>query len=102
MLVVGALGGLAVMSWWFNQWVDAQAETDPLGGYAAVQVVLGVSYTLAGAGVVLAALLDVKVAIEAVGIMAVCFAASGLPMMVGDMRRSARRRRDLLTQRREE
>ncbi len=96
MLVVMTLVGLTAVSWWFNQWVDAQAESDPLGGYAAVQVVLGVSYTLTGALAALAALLGVEAAVQAIGVVVVCFAASGLPMLVGDMRRGARRRRDLL------
>lgn len=88
-LVLLALGSVA-----FNRWIDALNDVDPQHGYSAWLVVVGVTYTTLGSGVVLGLLLGWTAAAVAVGVMFVCYLASGAPMIAGDMRRAGRRRRE--------
>jgi hypothetical protein len=92
-MAAGILIALVVVSVWFNGWIDAFLDNDPLGGYNAVFTVLGVVYTLIGAGLVVGLLFGWQIALIAVGSVLVCFMASGVPMWLGDMRRAARQRK---------
>lgn len=92
-LILCVAVALLGISWLFNNYIDAQTETDPLGSNSAVYTVLGTAYTLLGALGVLAILFGWLTALFVVGVVLVCFAASGTPMIFGDMRRGSKRRR---------
>lgn len=93
-LLIGVAVALAAISWKFNEYIDAQADADPLGSNSAIYTVLGVAYTLTGALAVFAILFDWEVALFVIGVVLVAFGISGTPMIFGDMRRGGRRRRD--------
>lgn len=99
-LIGGTLLALAALSWKFNDWIDRQTETDPLGAYSAQFTVLGVSYTLLGAFVILGLLFGWNLALFAIAILFLAFGVAGVPMILGDMRRGGRRRRSELERQR--
>lgn len=97
-VTVGTLGALAGASVWFNGRIDGTPAMRRPDGLTAVWVVIGVTYTLAGAGVLVGVWWPVLVHVAQVGawaaalgvttITAAAFAASGAPMVWGDMRRA--------------
>lgn len=92
-LIIGVAVTMAAISWQFNSFIDAQADTDPLGSNSAVFTVIGVAYTLVGALAVFAILFDWQFAMFIVGVVLTAFGVSGTPMIFGDIRRGGRRRR---------
>jgi hypothetical protein len=96
---VGVLVGRGGASVWFNGRIDGTPVRGRPDGLTAVWVVIGVSYTLAGAWVLVGvwwpvvALLAERLGVwaAAAGVTAVtvaAFAASGAPMVWGEMHRS--------------
>lgn len=93
-IIAGTVTALVLVSWKFNDYIDAQVESDPLGSYSALYTVLGVSYTLVGALAILGILFGWLAALASIGVVFFCFGVAGLPMILGDIRRGGRRRRD--------
>lgn len=91
--LIAAVGGaLVAASVVFNAYIDRQADVDPEGAGSATFVVIGTGYTLFGAGLMLWIAFGAHVALWATAIAFACFAVAGLPMILGDIRRNARRR----------
>jgi chromate transport protein ChrA len=88
-LATGAiLAALFMASRRFNCWIDNRSVFTP--GATALQVVAGTGYTLAG----VAAILAIWRGIRSAGVFVLAalagFAASGIPMLTGDIRRDER------------
>lgn len=96
LLMASIVIALILISWQFNNYIDAQADVDPLGSNSATYTVIGVAYTLLGALCILTILLGWQTAVASVGTVLICFGISGTPMIFGDIRRGGRRRRDEL------
>lgn len=98
-VTAGTLGALAGASVWFNRRIDGTPQHGRPDGVTAVWVVVGVAYTLAGAGVLMGMWWPLLAHVgEAAGAWAAAlgvttvtgaaFGASGAPMVWGDMRRA--------------
>ncbi len=81
----GVLAALAAISVAFNRWIDGREVEAP--GETSVQVALGTGYTLLGAALLVWLWRGWREALHLVVCAGVCFAASGAPMVVGDVRR---------------
>jgi len=92
---------LAVGSAAFNRWIDALSDADPHHGYSAWLVVVGVTYTSLGSAVMMGLLLGWWPAVAGLVVLFACFVAAGVPMILGDMQRAGRRRRDAAARREE-
>lgn len=73
-LIIAIGAALAAISFKFNAHIDAAADSDPLGSNSATYTVLGVSYTLVGAGAVLAIIFGWQVAGIILGVLFAAFA----------------------------
>ncbi len=81
-LVLGTvLVGLLVLGIGYNGLVGHLERTGMARGYTAFLVVAGVLFTLLGVGL--------ATSVETAAIVLACFGASGLPMIIGSMRRHA-------------
>jgi len=80
-LIGAVLAGLVLFGTSYNAWMTQLADRKE--GYVALLVAGGVAMTLAGV-----AFLDLRAALLAL----VCFAASGTPMIIGDILRYVDRR----------
>lgn len=92
------LAALSVASWRFNRHVDSRPIAARADGETALWVIFGCVYVVAGASVLIgvwAAWLphDWRLGVAAGAITLAAFAAGGLPMALGDHRRSAHDRR---------
>jgi len=92
--VVGCVGavGLAVFGVLYDCWVAVLERQGHDRGYMAFVVALGSLVTLCVGGVVLGALAGPLVGLVAWGVMVCCFVASGIPMIIGSVRRHVRAR----------
>jgi hypothetical protein len=80
-LIATVLIGLFMTGWAYNSLIEYLS--DRIHGYTALTVVAGVLVTIGGM-----ALVDWRAAAIALA----CFAASGTPMVIGDIARTVRRR----------
>jgi len=80
-LVLAVLAGFGA---WYNSAVSWMERHGPIEGFRAILVMFGVTVT--GIGYVLLS------SIESGVLLLMCFAASGLPMLIGDMLRAIRAR----------
>ena len=80
-LIGSVLFGLFMFGWAFNALVDYLKDRSD--GYLAMLVVAGVGITLIGAAII---------SWQAAVLVLVCFAASGIPMIIGEISRSIRMR----------
>ena len=93
-----SLAALLAASWRFNRYVDSRPISARADGETALWVIFGCAYVTVGAAVMIGAwanwLPHDWLLGPAVGaIMFIAFAAGGLPMALGDHRRSAADRR---------
>jgi hypothetical protein len=79
------LVGLHAVSWGYNAMVAWFSRNGYSDGYTAIQVVVGVLYTLAGLALVMR--------VEDVLLVCGGFIASGIPMIIGDLARYVKMRR---------
>lgn len=92
-VTVITLAALLGASMLFNRYIDRRPVTKRADAETALWVVAGTLYTLAGAAVLFAVWApylprDWRLGLIAMGVMLAAFAASGAPMVLGDMRRS--------------
>lgn len=88
-IVVFLLGALPVASYQFNKHIDHEAELDPRGPNNGTFVVVGTGYTLVAATIVLTILYGLERAAWDMLVVLLCFALSGVPMMMGAAHRNA-------------
>lgn len=78
-----------------NSYIDHTPPAARRGGETALYAAVGVTYTNAAAGLLVSAVTgDWRTGVRAFGLLTGVYALSGIPMFLGDIRRSARRRRE--------
>lgn len=92
------LSALALASWRFNRYVDSRPIPARADGETALWVIFGCAYVTVGASILIGAWAswlphDWRLGLAAGAITFVAFAAGGLPMALGDHRRTAADRR---------
>jgi drug/metabolite transporter (DMT)-like permease len=95
---IATLAALLAASWQFNRYIDARPLRRRADGETALWVVFGCAYTVTGAAILIGAWApwlphDWRLGLAAFAILLTAFAAGGLPMALGDHRRTAADRR---------
>lgn len=93
-ITLGVAVLLCLISWRFNARIDNLERDEMHDGQTAVQVAVGVTYTIIGYGIMVAAWTSWVFGVVVIVTLFVTFAISGFPMFVGDALRSKRARRD--------
>jgi len=86
-LMIAVLGGLLGFGIWYDRLAGRLERHDQAAGYRAILTLGGVTATGMGFVVVVRS-------VELGVVLMACFCASGLPMIVGEMRRAMDRRRE--------
>jgi hypothetical protein len=98
LITIATLAALAAASWQFNRYVDSRPVAARADGETALWVIFGCAYVVLGAAIVTSAWAawlptDWRLGLATGGITLGAFVAGGLPMALGDHKRSASDRR---------
>lgn len=98
LITLAVLAALSAVSWRFNRYVDTRPIPARADGETALWVIFGCAYVTAGASILIGAWAawlphDWRLGFAAGAITFCAFAAGGLPMALGDHKRSAIDRR---------
>ena len=98
LITTATLLALLAGSWRFNRYVDSRPPSRRADGETALWVIIGCAYVVVGAAILIGAWApwlpgDWRLGLAAGCLTFLAFAAGGLPMALGDHRRSAADRR---------
>jgi len=86
-VIIGLLIGLVLLSNYFNVYIDTEADKEPLGPNTGMYVVIGTTYTLIVAAVILGILFGLELAVWFAIVVFGTFMFAGLPMLFGAQQR---------------